>query len=273
MANEQASWYWRSDEQIAAYKAIGRQHPDQVFDKNYDEFMMKTAKSPAELNQIIIHGVCRVLTQSGEEFLTYGITERRFDGLGNEHSFFRSNIGMYHVPIPEYRLRKDEFGYEEKYVHGIKGRRVAYSIPFDKKNAEKLRKQSFKTEKEAVEAAAEREKLAESHKVVPSYTGANSIPVTRYALHKAGQRGSMYIDSYSDWLTGDFETLWRFGHANPTKEEIDDLNIIDRRTSAISCRMRESGHDQNVNPNQIREQVRDELNKEKEKEAGREPYK
>lgn len=273
MANEQASWYWRSDEQVAAYKAIGKPHPDQVFDKNYDEFLMKTARSPRELNQIIIHGVCRVLTQSGEEFLTYSITDRRFDGLGNEHSFFRSNLGMYHVPIPEYRLKKDEYGYEEKYVHGVRGRRVQFSIPFTKKNAEKLRQNCYKTEKEMIEAAAEREKLAEDKKVIISTSPG---VVTTYSLHKVGTRGTLHIASYSDWLTGDFDTLWRFGYANPTKEEIDDLNIIDRRTSAVARRMSEEGRydSKNVDPNEIRRQVKEELEKEKkDKEAGKEPYK
>lgn len=273
MVNEQAAWFYRSPEQEAAFKAIGIPHPYRAFDENYDQFLLKTKRCPPELCQVIIRGMTRVQTQSGEEYLVYSITERRFDGLGNEHSFFRSNMGMFHVPIPEYRMRRDAQGYEEKYVHGVRGRRVQYSIPFNKKNVEKLRKHSFKTEKEVVEAAEKRKNAAEANKMIPSYDP-DPNEVTRYSLHKAGQRGTMAIDSYEDWLTGSFEDLWRFGHANPTKEERDDLDTIDRRTSGIARRMSEEGRFDNVNPNEIRNKVKEELEKEKkDKEAGKEPYK
>jgi hypothetical protein len=272
-ANEHASWYYKSDEQVAAYKAIGLQHPDQVFDQNYNEFLMKTAKSPEELNQNIIHSMARVQTETGEEKLVYQITERRFDGLGNEHNFFRSNLGMFYRPLPEYRMRKDQFGYEEKYVHSVKGRRVQYSLPFNKKNVEKLRGNCH-TEQEMLEAAEKREKLAEDSKMVVN-TSAGSGGATTYVLKKNGFRGTMQIVSYEDWLTGDFNTLWKYGKANPTKDEREKLDEYNG-TAAAAMRMsqqQDGNSNPNVNPTDIMEKVKDAVDHIKKNKMVKEPYK
>jgi hypothetical protein len=118
--------YWESPEAIEAYKSVGLTYQKTVWDYNYKQFLEKTRESPEELNQKIILNVRRVQSPfvdekhnkdiedeavlSGEklrEYITCDILERRVDALGNEHSFYRSNLGLYPIPIPRYRMTKE----------------------------------------------------------------------------------------------------------------------------------------------------------------------
>lgn len=157
-------WYYYSPEGEAEYKKIGLPYPKTVEDVNYDLFIEKTKRSGEEQNKTQIIKMNRIRSsfgsydgESNQEYITYDIKETRFDSLGNEISFTRTNIGRYPIPVPMYRIKRDQQGYEEKYTAGVSRIRTGYSIKHDKSNFNKLHKHCLDTSSEKTQYLAQLE--------------------------------------------------------------------------------------------------------------------
>lgn len=140
-------WFYYSPEGENEYKKIGLPYPKTVEDVNYDLFLDKTKRSGDEVNKTQITKMIRVKSsfgsddgESNEEYIIYDIRETRFDSLGNETSFTRTNIGRYPIPVALYRVKRDPQGYEERYTAGVSRIRTGYSIKCDKTSFNKLHK-------------------------------------------------------------------------------------------------------------------------------------
>jgi phage pi2 protein 07 len=211
--------YCKSKEGEAAYAKIGKQYPTTVFDQVYDNFLKKTAKSPVKENKTIIHRVIRLQTaftapadadiadpeakEEGtlKEFLIYDQQDVRKDPLGNELREYRTNLGRYPIPIPQFRLRKDENGYEEKYVHSLSDVRTGYSLLFTKKNVQDLHRKGCLDRTSGV-----------------AVTPMNSNGFTHYMVQKEGERNKTMVRSYDEFVNGDFEELYRYGRIRTEAE-------------------------------------------------------
>ena len=81
---------------------------------------------------------------SGEkprEYIVFDLLEKRFDALGNQRTFFRSNIGMFPIPVPQYKMKTDPIAhYSERVTNGVSEIKTGYSILFTKENANKILK-------------------------------------------------------------------------------------------------------------------------------------
>lgn len=140
-------WFYHSPEGENEYKKIGLPYPKTVEDVNYDLFLDKTKRSGDEVNKTQITKMIRVKSSFGspdgetnEEYIIYDIRETRFDSLGNEVTFTRTNVGRYPIPVAMYRVKRDSQGYEERFTAGVSRIRTGYSIKCDKTNFTKLHK-------------------------------------------------------------------------------------------------------------------------------------
>lgn len=238
--------YRESPEAIEAYKSVGLTYQKTVWDYNYKQFLEKTRESPEELNQKIILNVRRVQSPfvdekhnkdiedeavlSGEklrEYITCDILERRVDALGNEHSFYRSNLGLYPIPIPRYRMTKDDMGYEKRVTAGTMGDRKGYSILFTKENVDKLLKKGGITSEDPKELAKQdmkRQQVANKVKAAINVRSANER--TKFSVQIEGEQRKYSVHSFKDWKEGTFEELYNLGHANVTKDEWERLRAV-----------------------------------------------
>jgi hypothetical protein len=238
--------YWESPEAIEAYKSVGLTYQKTVWDYNYKQFLEKTRESPEELNQKIILNVRRVQSPfvdekhnkdiedeavlSGEklrEYITCDMLERRVDALGNEHSFYRSNLGLYPIPIPRYRMTKDDMGYEKRVTAGTMGDRKGYSILFTKENVDKLLKKGGITSEDPKELAKQdmmRQQVASKVKAAINVRSANER--TKFSVQIEGEQRKYSVHSFKDWKEGTFEELYNLGHANVTKDEWERLRAV-----------------------------------------------
>lgn len=186
-------YYFYSEEGQKEYDKIGLKYPKTNFDYNHDEFMRMTARSPREQNKIQILSITRIKPEdSNEEFLTYHIRETRYDSLGNERSFVRTNIGRYQIPVPRYGVKKDAQGYEEKKVVGVSNIRTGYSIEFNKKNLEKLHKNCKDSGRDKC----------------------------RYSVHVEGERNKIRVESYEDFRDLSFKELYQGKKRDPAAAPI-----------------------------------------------------
>jgi hypothetical protein len=218
------SYYW-SKEGEEAWKEIGLQYPKTVFDINYEQYLAKTKHSPEELNLAMIKNLRRVLVGGEKEFLVHDFYELRCDNLGNEKHHYKSNCGMYSIPIPQYRMVEDAEGYKEKKAVGTVGVRTGYSIPFTKENVEKLVKKGwvvFDDPQELSKRNAKRLEAAAKHKAaVRDLT--TSIGYTHLMVHREGERVKYHVLDFQSFLNGKFEDLKMFGKIPTDKERADRL--------------------------------------------------
>jgi hypothetical protein len=223
------SYFW-SEEGQKAWDEIKLPYPKTVWDAKYEQFHGKTKHSPDDLNLATIGNLRRVLVGE-KEYLVFDLTERRVDNLGNDKHYYRSNIGMYSIPIPQYRMVEDAEGYKERKVVGTAGIRTGYSIPFTKENVEKLVKKGWITPedpKELTKRNGKRIETAAKHKAAIRDTN----DFTRYSITSEGNRVHRTIPSHKDFIEGTFDELWNFGKAHVSKDDWDRLKAINEVAAA-----------------------------------------
>jgi hypothetical protein len=217
-------YYW-SKEGEKAWKEIGLVYPKTVFDVNEELYHEKTRRSPAELNFAMIHNLRRVLVGE-KEFLVHDFYELRCDNLGNEKHHYKSNVGMYSIPIPQYRMVEDAEGYREKKAVGTVGVRTGYSIPFTKENVEKLVKKGwivFDDPQELSKRNAKRLEAAAKHKAAVRDLTTSTIGYTALMVHREGERIKHPVLDFHSFLNGKFEDLVMFAKIPTDKERADRL--------------------------------------------------
>jgi hypothetical protein len=237
---------YKSPEGIEAYKRINYPYPFWAFDQAYENFMRVTRESPEELNQRHIYRMVRVQSsfinedQNGDfhdedeaaategedklrEYIVYDMIERRLDSINNELSFYRSNLGLYYIPVPQWNVRRDAEGFAHKFISGIANKNIGFSIPFTKKNVERLRKEGCLISEDPGLIAKENMKRQQAADKIGAAivlrSNNNSNEVTRYYVQRENDTRVILVNSFKDWLEGSFEDLYSFSRAHVSKEQ------------------------------------------------------
>jgi hypothetical protein len=194
--------YYYSQKGEEMYKAIDRPYPLHSFDVAYNTFMRKTKNSKD--NETIITKMIRLKLPSeenqddeleGKEYILYDVRETRRDGLGNKKTYVRLNLGKYPIPEKILEMKFDEDFQPVQKVVGVGEVHTGYEIPFTKERAEEMHKLC-------------KDKI----------TATNSIR-TQYLVQKYNEY-KISVDSFKDWLTGDFETLYATGNARGEEKPV-----------------------------------------------------
>lgn len=139
--------FTKQPEAVAAYKKLGLAYPEEVADAIHEKFLAQTSKSPEQCNFCTITSLIRVKTPlEGKENLVYSLNWHRTDSLGNIRHSFISGLGKGPKLQPVTRIRKDENGYEQKYVARAEIVGTEYYIPYT--GPESVEKLIKKLEKE-----------------------------------------------------------------------------------------------------------------------------
>jgi hypothetical protein len=177
--------FYKSDEMVQAFRDVGLEYTNRMWDNDYEQFQRKTRKTPEKEREKWIGNLKRFIipTHDGEEqYIIYDLNEKGKDPLGNILTAHRSNLGCYHKPIVKREIRVNmETGDKEPVVVGVETLETCYSIPFTKENISKIEK----------------------------YVNSS----TTFVIQKttAGRRISL-DRGFDDWKNGNTEELLRFGH-------------------------------------------------------------
>jgi hypothetical protein len=93
--------YFKSPEGLAEYEKISMSYPEEIYDRNYEHFCKLTKNTKEKDYKIHIQSMMRHILASGEEYILYGMSEVRYDPLGNKKTFYRV-MGKYPRPIPRW---------------------------------------------------------------------------------------------------------------------------------------------------------------------------
>lgn len=112
------------------------------WDNDYETFLRTTRKASENKDaKQEIQNLLRIVVPNGEgEFIVHDLAETCYDSLGNEKKFYRHSLGLFHRPVPEYKIRMNEDYEKETYTAGYNDMRTEYSIPFTTKKADELHK-------------------------------------------------------------------------------------------------------------------------------------
>jgi hypothetical protein len=177
--------FFKSPEGLKEYEKIGMRYPKVMQDDLYEKFLKVTRNTKKEEYKQYISNMKRLILSSGEEYIIHDMSETRYDGLHNRKRFYRSNLGMYPIPVPHREIRarvSEEEGFVQDIIQTIQSIDTGYSIPFNKKNIEKL---------------------------LPFTDGKTAFAIEKQD-YKAGI--TITINSVNDWRNGSAEELLRFGH-------------------------------------------------------------
>lgn len=179
--------FYKSDEMIQAFREVGLEYTNRMWDNQYEEFQRKTKRTPEKdrikyicnLKRLVIPSVGN---QKDETFIVYDLYEKAKDALGNDLRVYRSSLGCYHRPVVKREIRVNmETGEKEPVVVGVETLETCYSLPFTKENIAKLEKY-----------------------IAPS---------TMFVIQKAITGRKIVVDrGFEHWKNGDTEELLRFGH-------------------------------------------------------------
>lgn len=181
--------FFKSKEGVEAFSKVGLPYENAMWDNDYEAFLRTTKKTTEKDAKAEIQNLLRMALPNGEQYIVYDLAETRYDNLGNRKQFFRSNIGLFHSPVPEYKIRMNDDYEKETYTAGYTDIETKYSIPFTVKKADELQK-------------------------LCSDKTAYLISLGRY---KEGRR--IRCDSFEDWKEGEPLELNRFGHRASAHEK------------------------------------------------------
>jgi hypothetical protein len=181
----QTSIFFKSPEGLKEYEKIGMRYPRVMQDDWYEKFLKLTKNTKKEDYKQYISNMKRLILTSGEEYIIHDMSETRYDGLHNRKTFYRGNLGMYPIPVPHREIRarvSEEDGFVQDIIQTIQSIDTGYSIPFNKKNIDKL---------------------------LPLTDGKTAFSIEKQD-YKSGM--TFTIDNIEDWKHGNPQELLRFGH-------------------------------------------------------------
>jgi len=185
--------FTKSPEGVATYSKLGLAYDDELFDGLYEKWLHETSAEedlpkyshhkPKEVTMIK-----RVRTGDNKEYLVYSLVEYRVDSALNVKHWWLPNIGKYPIPIPRYETTTISFGKQDRRIAEVQNIDTGYSIPFTKKNLEKIRDIGLK------------------------YNGKVQYMV------ETSKGIKMSVATYHDLAEGDFEELVHFTKIPTTKQ-------------------------------------------------------
>jgi hypothetical protein len=178
--------FYKSEEMIQAFKEVGIEYHNRMWDDDYERFQQKTKRTGEKDRIKYISNMKRLIIpviggrEKEQTYIVHDMYERAKDGLGNELTAYRSNLGCYHKPRVRREIRLNmETGDKEPVIVGVDSLDTCYSIPFTK------------------------ESIASLEKYV--------VENTAFSIQK-GDGQTFTVDRFEDWKNGSTEELLRFGH-------------------------------------------------------------
>jgi hypothetical protein len=173
---------------IQAFKEVGIEYRNRMWDDKYDNFERKTKRTPEKDRIKFISNLKKLIipdtisdSRTEEQYIIYDMNEKAKDSLGNELTANRSNIGCYHKPKVKREMKLNDEGDKVPVVVGIDELETKYSIPFTKENIAKIEK----------------------------YVN----PYTQFSIQKMdGRRQRITVSTFEDWKNVENKYLLRFGH-------------------------------------------------------------
>jgi hypothetical protein len=240
--------YMKQPESVAAYKKYGLPYPNEVADVNHELFMEQTDKSPEQCNFCSITKLLRIKTPlEGKEYLVYSLNYHRTNAIGNIRHSFLSGLGKGPRLRPVMRMRRDENGYEEKYVARVEVVGTEYYNPYtgpesvqklikklEKKHGAALRLDNEEGRKKWIADQERREKWAAEHdKVI--HNAENEW--VQLMVQRDGSRVKHTVLDFESFCNGDFEDLVMFAKIPTEKERTDRLaaqEVLKAQTSVAT---------------------------------------
>jgi hypothetical protein len=131
------------------YSKLGTSYPNNLDDESYEAWLKDTSadnlKEYSEHNEKEVTQIYRHKVGDGE-CITYSYSHYRLDKALNETHRFRSDIGKYPIPRGRFSVTHGDFGKQTRKLEEVIAIDVGYSIPFSKKNLEKIKNIGFRAD-------------------------------------------------------------------------------------------------------------------------------
>jgi hypothetical protein len=156
--------------------------------QQFEKLTRKTSESDTKRH---IDQITRYIDKDENQFITYSMTVKKQDPIGNVKSFYYPNVGIYTRPVSHKEIVVDpEDGYAKRVVvKGYDGIENHYSIPFNDKNIDALIK----------------------------WTDGKTQFSIKKEDHRSG--GRFGIRDLASWRAKEWKYLLRFGHFPITEYE------------------------------------------------------
>ena len=137
------SGFSKSEEGTKEYQKLGISYPNELQDELYDKWLSETNGDPKLMAQYTHHKEKEVINimrrrVGNKEFLTYSFIHYRLDPALNVTHRSISGVGQYPIPSGHYHISQGEYGKQTRVLDYIENVSTGYSIPFNKKNLEKI---------------------------------------------------------------------------------------------------------------------------------------
>ena len=186
----------KSDAQLAEYARIGERYEPTEYDKHWEQQLARIKDDKNKKETIL--SMTRLKVAEDEEYITYIHAWEGTDPIGSYVHSTQTDVGIFgkFQPIMERYVTSDHT-YADRVVS--KNTVVAYYIPFSKSEADKL------------------------HKLC---NDKSMMGRTRYYIETEGGV-KMSIDSYRDWVNGDFADLQEHGKmtVSPGKSKPKEIEL------------------------------------------------
>jgi hypothetical protein len=137
------SGFFKCQEGMDAYSAIGKEYDNTLDDIRYDNILKTTRNSPhTNKNKKLVRVMVRLVApEDGQEYIKYDLYELRYDAIGAWHEVYQPNVGLYPIPVTQPKIEYGPGGQVQEVVNGpIVRIDTGYSIPFTKESADDIHK-------------------------------------------------------------------------------------------------------------------------------------
>lgn len=174
----------------AEYAKLGETYEDSEPGKHWKAVIKQIDADPDKKETI--QEMTRVAITPTEEYIVYHHMWHGKNPIGSYISDSQTNVGVYPKFEPIYeRFINEDNTYSQRLIS--KNTTIGYFIPFNKENAEDL------------------------HKLCNDISMKAGQKTHYYIMPEGGTK--ITVDSYQDWLNGDFETLQATGKAKAIETE------------------------------------------------------
>ena len=141
----------RQPEGVKEYQKLNMSYPNHLQDELYDKWLAETNGDPKLMAQYTHHKEKEVNQISrkrigNKEYLVYSFVHYRLDPALNVTHRSRSGIGTYPIPRGHYHIDQGNYGKQTRVLDFVENVETGYSIPFSKKNLEKILNMGLQSE-------------------------------------------------------------------------------------------------------------------------------
>ena len=135
--------FCKSEEGVKEYQKLNVSYPTDLQDELYDKWLSETNGDLKLMAQYTHHKEKEVNQISrkrvgNKEYLVYSFMHYRLDPALNVTHRSRSGIGTYPLPRGHYHIDQGQYGKQTRVLDFVENVETGYSIPFSKKNLEKI---------------------------------------------------------------------------------------------------------------------------------------